>query len=358
MSQTEKIQSSIHNVKEAGLEGGMGSLIAKWEKDLQILTAERHRLQQLNPDEPFALPPSLPPFSSSFTKEGRPKEEGLRRQFRKRLVFSRLPPLLCLHLGRRVFSPSLQKMLKVKEKVIFPLLMDMTGFAAYGGGMSADVALQQPMKRAGEMEVGKGGTRWRGAAMVRWQAEGKGEGGEEEREEGRREERLSNGNGIHYCNEYKLSLSAPIMAPSSSSSSSSIFTISPHSSLPSSSPSSFSSSLCYKYLLQAVIVHHGSADSGHYTAYRRLSPSPSPSTLLQTPSAEEERGGGRAGGNQDSLKVESNVWVHISDDAVAPATEEEVLESEAYLLFYQSLDSIEEKEEEEEEKEEKEEIVA
>jgi len=43
------------------------------------------------------------------------------------------------------------------------------------------------------------------------------------------------------------------------------------------------------------------------------------------------------------------VWVHISDEAVAPATVEEVLESEAYMVFYQSLDSLVKEEEEEEE---------
>jgi hypothetical protein len=226
-------------------------------------------------------------------------------------------------------------MIKIKDKVIFPLLMDMGGFAAYGGGMSADVALQQQQQQQQQQQLGReggrGGRRRVGTTtVVLGQAEGKGEG--EEGEEGR-EEGLRNGNGTHYHDDdNKL----PTMNGGANR---------PSSSTPSSLPPS---SLRYKYLLQAVIVHHGSADSGHYTVFRRLSPPPSPSTLLSLPIAHGHMEGGREG------REGRGVWVHISDEAVAPATVEEVLESEAYMLFYQSLDSLkEEKEEKEERREER-----
>lgn len=78
----------------------------------------------------------------------------------------------------------------------------------------------------------------------------------------------------------------------------------------------------FKYILQSVIVHHGSADGGHYTTYRRLS------TL------------DRSVATQGLLSDRINAWVHVSDDEVVPVTVDEVLNSEAYLLFYQSLDSL------------------
>ena len=90
----------------------------------------------------------------------------------------------------------------------------------------------------------------------------------------------------------------------------------------------------FKYLLQSVIVHHGSADGGHYTVYRRLSP-------VQAEHVNKllEQGG------KGVLAEDINAWVHISDDAVLPVKLEEVLECEAYMLFYQSLESLQNMEE-------------
>ena len=78
-----------------------------------------------------------------------------------------------------------------------------------------------------------------------------------------------------------------------------------------------------------MIVHHGSADGGHYTVYRRLS-----SVQAEHVTALLQQGG------KGVLAEEINTWVHISDDAVLPVKLEEVLECEAYMLFYQSLESI------------------
>lgn len=95
----------------------------------------------------------------------------------------------------------------------------------------------------------------------------------------------------------------------------------------------------YKYLLQAVIVHHGSADSGHYTVYRRLSPLP-PSHLhtLSHPPANTHT----HTHTHTLLAEEINGWVHVSDESVVPAKVEEVLDAEAYMLFYQSIESLKE----------------
>jgi len=62
-----------------------------------------------------------------------------------------------------------------------------------------------------------------------------------------------------------------------------------------------------EYKLIAVIVHSGGAYGGHFTVYRRLDPLPD-----LTP-----------------------VWANISDDFLTFVDEQKVLESEAYMLYYE-----------------------
>ena len=63
-----------------------------------------------------------------------------------------------------------------------------------------------------------------------------------------------------------------------------------------------------RYDLRAVIVHHGSATGGHYTAFCRV---------------DETASAGARG-----------CWVHVSDEDVRAATASQVLSCEAYMLFY------------------------
>ena len=58
------------------------------------------------------------------------------------------------------------------------------------------------------------------------------------------------------------------------------------------------------YSLRAVVVHHGGSNSGHYTTYRCLSASP------------------------------FGQWAHVSDERSILVSTEEVLQCQAYLLFY------------------------
>ncbi|KAG8596765.1 hypothetical protein GDO81_002048 [Engystomops pustulosus] len=89
-----------------------------------------------------------------------------------------------------------------------------------------------------------------------------------------------------------------------------------------SSPSSpcintrFSSAECtYLFRLMAVIVHHGDMHSGHFVTYRRSPPA------ARTP------------------KYPSQQWLWVSDDSVRRANIQEVLSSNAYLLFYERVRS-------------------
>ncbi|XP_039627748.1 ubiquitin carboxyl-terminal hydrolase 30-like isoform X1 [Polypterus senegalus] len=74
----------------------------------------------------------------------------------------------------------------------------------------------------------------------------------------------------------------------------------------------FSLSL-YLFKLTAVLVHHGDMHSGHFVTYRRSPSSSRSSSAL------------------------SSQWLWVSDDSVRKATLQEVLSSNAYLLFYERV---------------------
>ncbi|XP_068167746.1 ubiquitin carboxyl-terminal hydrolase 30 isoform X2 [Antennarius striatus] len=74
------------------------------------------------------------------------------------------------------------------------------------------------------------------------------------------------------------------------------------------------SSTEYLFQLTAVLVHHGDMHSGHFITYRR-SPS-SPHKLSQPFSSQ---------------------WLWVSDDSIRKATLHEVLSSNAYMLFYERV---------------------
>ncbi|XP_067862160.1 uncharacterized protein [Heptranchias perlo] len=75
---------------------------------------------------------------------------------------------------------------------------------------------------------------------------------------------------------------------------------------------SYTSSV-YLFRLMSVVVHHGDIHSGHFVTYRR-----SPST------------------SKNPMAVSSQ-WLWISDDTVRRASLQEVLTSNAYLLFYERV---------------------
>uniref|UniRef100_A0A3B3XSZ9 Ubiquitin carboxyl-terminal hydrolase n=1 Tax=Poecilia mexicana TaxID=48701 RepID=A0A3B3XSZ9_9TELE len=74
-----------------------------------------------------------------------------------------------------------------------------------------------------------------------------------------------------------------------------------------------SSSAEYLFQLTAVLVHHGDMHSGHFVTYRRSPPSAC------------------------SASPFSCQWLWVSDDSVRKASLQEVLSSNAYMLFYERV---------------------
>ncbi|KAK9664553.1 hypothetical protein RND81_14G051000 [Saponaria officinalis] len=72
------------------------------------------------------------------------------------------------------------------------------------------------------------------------------------------------------------------------------------------------------YRLVGVVEHSGSMTGGHYVAY--------------------VRGGGSSNvRSEDNHRPRQNVWYHASDAYVREVTLDEVLQSEAYILFYEKV---------------------
>lgn len=76
-----------------------------------------------------------------------------------------------------------------------------------------------------------------------------------------------------------------------------------------------------EYNLRAVIVHHGDANTGHYTTYALLD-APGPTLSSSAESSYSE------------ISTRNKRWMHFSDEKAVPVSQDEVLASEAYMLFY------------------------
>lgn len=103
------------------------------------------------------------------------------------------------------------------------------------------------------------------------------------------------------------------------------------------------------YRLISVIVHHGNASGGHYTTFRRILTKPlgdedayenfvddlrianpfDKSAVRNTASTTNN--------SNNNNNLNSSEWVHISDQNVRSATLQEVLASQAYILYYERM---------------------
>jgi ubiquitin C-terminal hydrolase len=86
------------------------------------------------------------------------------------------------------------------------------------------------------------------------------------------------------------------------------------------------------YRLVSVIVHHGNHSGGHYTAYRQLLTEPFSNHQQYEEYIKQSM-------EDPNLKhTESQDWIHISDENVHRVSVDEVLRSQAYMLYYEKMD--------------------
>ncbi|CAJ1061959.1 ubiquitin carboxyl-terminal hydrolase 45 [Xyrichtys novacula] len=81
------------------------------------------------------------------------------------------------------------------------------------------------------------------------------------------------------------------------------------------------------YSLYGIVEHSGSMRGGHYTAYVKVRP-----PQRKTEQHHRNQSGAREGGGSSQGQ-----WVYISDTTVQTVPESRVLNSQAYLLFYEEM---------------------
>ena len=63
-----------------------------------------------------------------------------RASARKCMFLTRLPAILCIHIQRRFYNPVMDRMTKVEQTVIFPEILDVAPYCAYGGVLGGNWA--------------------------------------------------------------------------------------------------------------------------------------------------------------------------------------------------------------------------
>ncbi|XP_059920824.1 ubiquitin carboxyl-terminal hydrolase 45 isoform X1 [Gadus macrocephalus] len=81
------------------------------------------------------------------------------------------------------------------------------------------------------------------------------------------------------------------------------------------------------YSLYGIVEHSGSMRGGHYTAYVRVRP----------PQRRAEHQRRNASGAREASGPSQSQWVYVSDTTVQTVPESRVLNSQAYLLFYEEM---------------------
>lgn len=80
------------------------------------------------------------------------------------------------------------------------------------------------------------------------------------------------------------------------------------------------------YSLYGIVEHSGSMRGGHYTAYVKV----------RAPQKKTEHHRNLSGARESSSSAQGQ-WIYISDTTVQSVPESRVLNSQAYLLFYEEL---------------------
>lgn len=80
------------------------------------------------------------------------------------------------------------------------------------------------------------------------------------------------------------------------------------------------------YSLYGIVEHSGSMRGGHYAAYVKV----------RTPQRKPEQRRNQSGSREASSAPQGQ-WVYVSDTNVQTVPESRVLNSQAYLLFYEEL---------------------
>jgi len=86
------------------------------------------------------------------------------------------------------------------------------------------------------------------------------------------------------------------------------------------------------YRLASVVVHHGNHSGGHYTVFRKLLTQPF------TNKQQYDEFMKKVADDPNFKEAEKREWVHISDEHVQRVDIDDVMRSQAYMLYYEKVE--------------------
>jgi Ubiquitin carboxyl-terminal hydrolase len=145
--ETLMLKDTIQYKLSQGLKQGLSEdacsvSVMHLRNDLQPLDEALYKLQSCNPDDESSLEEVLAMLNNQTNEEdaslfvdpccSETKYTMLKHDSFKRLMLTRLPTVLCLHVQRRYYNPVANQMCKTLQHVIFPEFLDATPYCSSG----------------------------------------------------------------------------------------------------------------------------------------------------------------------------------------------------------------------------------
>jgi len=251
---------------------------------------------------------SSPPQNSIFfsmPSASSPSGSTNKTSAMKKLSIARAPKSLCLHIRRLI---GMESYVKINFHIDFPLELDLAPFCSFAGEIATDELLKSFMNESEEKDVDPA----RKSSSLR------GDNNARSSTNTTFNSSIVGGQDGYYAVKQNNTCEFPKreMRPRADS-------------------ASKTSQLLYQ--LVSVIVHHGDQSGGHYTVYRKL---------LAEPFSSEKQYEQFVKASFDEKafpydsKDSTKNWVHISDEFSRRVSVDEVLQSQAYMLYYEKCEQL------------------
>jgi ubiquitin C-terminal hydrolase len=114
------------------------------QHELDQATAKLRAIHSIDPDDDAPLEDVLCSEEFYWYNDSIPIRRGTAL---KRMLLTRLPAVLTIHVQRRYYDPSTNRMTKTSQHVVFPEVLDVAPYCAHGGILFSEGFLSQERRR-------------------------------------------------------------------------------------------------------------------------------------------------------------------------------------------------------------------